>query len=257
MTRISDRHRGILTVFAIALLVIGAITTGGRAPASEPRQIVDLELVFAVDGSGSMDPAEIRLQREGYAEALISDAVQDAIRSGPHGRIAVLFMEWGGPGIHETVVDWHVIEDLATAEAFNAKLFATPRKAFGYNDIAGAIDTGVREIQTNAFDGLRAVIDVSGDGPNINGRPVTDARDDAEAAGITVNALALLTSGHFRGPGGMALDAYYQRDVIGGFGAFVLPVLKREEFKNAVLAKLVREIAFDADAPRPRQLARR
>lgn len=230
---------------------------GFQPTVSQAQQAVDLELVLAVDGSGSMDEFEIMLQRRGYAEALVSPNVQDAIQSGPNGAIAIIFMEWGGPDSHEIVVDWTIISDLNSAKDFNAELLTTPRKAYGYNDIAGAIDTGVAQIQNNDIQGLRAVIDVSGDGPNINGRPVTDARDDAEIVGVTVNALAMLTSGHYRGPGGMPLDDYYRRDVIGGFGAFVLPVKTRAEFKNAVLAKLVREIAYDPNAPKPRQVAKR
>ena len=235
---------------ACALCVLASLPSPPRA-----QQIVDLELVLAVDGSGSMDEFEIMLQRRGYAEALVNPNVQDAIQSGPNGSIAIIFMEWGGPDSHEIVVDWTIISDLKSAKDFNAELLTTPRKAYGYNDIAGAIDTGVAQIQNNDIESLRAVIDVSGDGPNINGRPVTDARDDAEIAGVTGNALAMRTSGHYRGPGGMPLDDYYRRDVIGGFGAFVLPVKTRAEFQNAVLAKLVREIAFDPNAPTPKQVA--
>ncbi|HYE00232.1 MAG TPA: DUF1194 domain-containing protein [Alphaproteobacteria bacterium] len=233
------RPAAILTALGLAL---GAAALSAGAAA----ETVDVELVLAADGSGSIDDAELRLQREGYANALASPQVLDAIRSGGHGAVAVAFVEWGGPGSHHVIVDWRIVRDEASARAFGEALLAAPRRAQGYNDIAGTIDFSRRLIETNAHEGARKVIDVSGDGPNINGRPVTAARDEAVLAGITVNALAIDPNRR-----GQQLDRYYESEVIGGWGSFVMVAENREAFGRAVLAKLVREIAA-APPPAPR-----
>ena len=126
---------------------------------------VDLELVFAADGSGSIDDDELRLQRRGWAEALASKEVLDAVRAGPLGAIAVAYMEWGGPQSQVLIVDWHVIRDEPSARAFGDRLLAAPRGAVGWNSISNAIDFSVRLADGNAIEGTRKVIDVSGDGP--------------------------------------------------------------------------------------------
>jgi len=213
------------------------------APAfAEP---VDLELVFAADGSGSIDSDELRLQRKGWADALTSPEVLAGIKDGPAGAIAVAFMEWGGPSSQVLIVDWHVIRDEASAKVFADKLLSAPRGAYGYNSISNAIDFSVGLVERNAHDGTRKVIDVSGDGPNIGGRPIEAARADALAKGFTINALAIRRPGSGRpgGPGGMALEDYYAQNVIGGPGSFVEIADETRPFALAARRKLLTEIA--------------
>ena len=211
---------------------------------------VDLELVLAADGSGSIDDDELRLQREGYAAALKDPRVLGAIRSGSHGAIAVAFVEWGGPTSVHTIVDWTVIRDEGSADAWGRRLLAAPRAATGYNSISAAIDYGASLIRSNRYEGRRKVVDVSGDGPQIGGRPLEASRSEAMLAGITINALVISgPGGNLRGPGGIPLELHYERDVIGGPGAFVVVADDRAKFAQAILQKLVREIA-GIDGPR-------
>lgn len=221
-----------------SLLALGLLTGALRA---EP---VDLELVFAADGSGSIDNDELRLQRQGWADALTSRDVLDGIRNGPIGAIAVAFMEWGGPSSQVLVVDWHVIRDAASAKVFAEKLVSAPRGATGYNSISNAIDFSVRLVEDNAHEGTRKVIDVSGDGPNMNGRPLAAARAEALAKGFTINALSIRRpGGRPGGPGGMALEDYYAQNVIGGPGAFVEIADEMRPFAVAARRKLLTEVA--------------
>jgi hypothetical protein len=221
------------------LFVLGLLTAPARA------ESVDLELVFAADGSGSIDDAELRLQRQGWADALTNPDVLNGIKDGPAGAIAVAFMEWGGPSSQVLIVDWHVIRDAASAKVFADKLIGAPRGAYGYNSISNAIDFSVRLVETNAHEGTRKVIDVSGDGPNMNGRSLEQARGDALAKGFTINALAIRRPGSGRpgGPGGMSLEDYYAQSVIGGPGSFVEIADEMRPFALAARRKLLTEIA--------------
>jgi hypothetical protein len=207
-------------------------------------EAVDLELVFAADGSGSIDNDELRLQRKGWADALTSEDVLAGIRDGMIGAIAVAYMEWGGPSSQVLIVDWHVIRDEASARIFADKLMGAPRGATGYNSISNAIDFSVRLVESNAHEGTRRVIDVSGDGPNINGRSLEAARADALAKSFTINALAIRRpGGRPGGPGGMPLEDYYGQAVIGGPGAFVEIADETRPFAVAARRKLLTEIA--------------
>ncbi len=226
-----------------------ALIVGLALPArAEP---VDLELVFAADGSGSIDDDELRLQRKGWADALTSRDVLDGIKDGPLGAIAVAYMEWGGPQSQVLIVDWHVVRDEATARVFADKLLGAPRGATGYNSISNAIDFSVRLVEGNAHDGTRKIIDVSGDGPNMGGRSLEAARADALAKGFTINALAIRRSGgRPGGPGGMSLEDYYAQAVIGGPGAFVEIANETQPFAVAARRKLLTEIAGGPGATR-------
>jgi len=219
----------------------GLLLIAAGARAAEP---VDLELVLAADGSGSIDADEFRLQRQGYAEAITSEAVLAAIRGGRQGVIALAFVEWAGPESVHTIVDWMVIRGANDARAFATRLTSAPRVALGYNSISEAIAHSTRLIEGNDYQGARKVIDVSGDGPQIGGRPLALMRAQALSAGITINALLIRRDGGGRpGPGGMPLGEHYARDVIGGFGAFVMTVESEGEFAQAVRRKMVLEIA--------------
>jgi hypothetical protein len=243
----AGHFRLLLGVFVLALAGLPA-PGGGPAGAAEA---VDLELVLAADGSGSIDEDELRVQRKGYARAITSPAVLGAIRSGPHGAIALAYIEWGGPHSQHTVVGWTTIRDEASARAFAAALVARPRMAEGFNSISGAIDYAAGLIRANAYEGARKIIDVSGDGPQIGGRPVEAARDEAVIAGITINALVVRRpGGGYPGPGGMPLIEHYARDVIGGFGAFVMTADEETGFATAIRNKMVQEIAAVADVRR-------
>jgi len=227
---------GALAVVVAALALAGPL-------AAEP---VDLELVLAVDVSRSVDPEEAKLQREGYIAALQHPRVLQAIRSAPHGRIAVTYVEWAGVDIQYTVVPWSLITDDNSAAAFTARIAAAPYVARNWTSISGAIDYSVPLFENNGFEGTRRVIDISGDGRTNQGRPTAAARDDAVAAGITINGLPVINErlNFYRPPEG-DLDAYYRENVIGGMGAFLIVAENFNAFTGAILSKLIREIAGD------------
>jgi hypothetical protein len=198
---------------------------------------VAVQLVLAVDVSGSVDQARFELQRQGYAEAFRSAAVQQAIRSTGTGSVAISMLQWTGPSLHVVAVDWTFISDTASAERFAAAIEQAPRALFGGGtSISGAIDFAMTLFPHSPFQGTRRVIDVSGDGANNRGRFAEDARDEAVAAGVVINGLPILTLEP-------ELDVYYRDSVIGGPGAFVIAVRSYEEFARAIRSKLVTEIA--------------
>lgn len=224
-----------------AVMLIAALFYAGPAASAEP---VDLELVLAADGSGSIDEDEFRFQREGYATAIQSEAVLNAIKAGRHRAIALAFVEWAAPESVHTIVDWMIIRGPEDARKFAAQLVAAPRIAYGYNSISEAIAHSMDLIENNDIEGRRKVIDISGDGPQINGRPLPLIRAAALNAGITINALVVNRPGGARpGPDGGPLTDHYSRDVIGGFGAFMMTVEGRDRMAGAVRRKMVLEIA--------------
>lgn len=233
--------RALLTI-AVLLLASASGSAPAQDDSAEGDLEVDVELVIAVDVSRSMTPRELEIQRRGYAEALVSDQVVSAIRRGMLGRVALTYVEWASE--QRVVVDWTLVRDRAEAEAFAAQLTADFNSAFRRTSISGALDFAAKFFDGNGFSGLRRVIDISGDGPNNQGRRVDAARDDALARGIVINGLPLMT----REGLGMQwhledLDAYYRHCVIGGPGAFVIPVLEWRHFPTAVRRKLVLELA--------------
>lgn len=242
--------------FSTTLLLIMAAAnpcaTAARA------QTVDLELVFAADGSGSIDDAELRLQRDGYATALSDPKVLNAIAGGTRGRIAVAYIEWGGPTSQHTIVDWQVIAGADDARAFGDALRQAPRAAWGYNSISEAIAYSADLIRDNTIDSDRRVIDVSGDGPQIGGRSLDLIRDAVVAEGVTINALVVANRGVRSGPRGEPLDEHYRNDVIGGIGAFVVVADDEHGFTRTLLGKMIREIVDRSPTGAPtRQLAER
>ena len=208
---------------------------------------VDVELILAVDVSWSMDEGEQRLQRDGYIAALRSPEVQRAIIEGGHGKVAVTYVEWAGAFSQAVVVPWTLIDSKESADGFAYRLSNEEPARERRTSIAAAIDYVAPMFEGNGFAGLRRVIDISGDGPNNQGRLVTEARDAAAARGITINGLPLMTS---NSAGGYAtwgsipdLDRYYADCVIGGPGAFMIPVTDWAQFPAAVRRKLVLELA--------------
>ncbi len=224
----------------VLLLEVSLVPSSGPGAA----EAVDLELVLAADGSGSIDDDELRFQREGYAAAITHPRVLGAIRGGFNQSIAIAYIEWGGPQSQHTIVDWTRIDGLQSAAAFARKLTTTPRMAEGFNSISEAIAYSTEMIAGNAYQGARKIIDVSGDGPQIGGRSLLEVKALAFAHGITINALVVKSpGGGFPGPGGEALEEHYRDDVIGGLGAFVTIAENRKEMAAAILKKLILEIA--------------
>lgn len=225
--------------------LLSILTALAWLPAVATAQVpVDLELVLAVDVSGSMDPDEQALQRQGYVEAMTHPEVVGAIRSGAFQRIAVTYVEWAGPFALSQTVPWTLIEDQGSAEAFAAALAEAPLSRMRGTSISGALGFASPQFDANAFEGVRRVIDVSGDGANNMGPPVLVAREAALALGITVNGLPIaIKAGNSWSLGGDQLVAYYRDCVIGGPGAFVLPVTEPGALLEAIRQKLVLEIA--------------
>jgi hypothetical protein len=218
------------------LALPGALTAAAATPA-RAEGAVDVLLVLAIDASGSISDEEFRLQRDGCAEAIGHPAVLSVIGSGPAGAIGIAMVEWGAPGGAETVVEWHRVADAASAAVVAAAFRGAPRSRQSWNAIGDAIDHSARLIAAAPFRAAEKVIDISGDAPDMRGlRPAGVARDDAVAAGITINALAILG-------GTPGLVERYGSEVIGGPGAFVVTAEGRADFARAIRAKLVREIA--------------
>jgi hypothetical protein len=229
---------------ALCLTLCVLILRPAAAPAWEADgQEVDVELVLAVDVSLSVTPREMGIQRRGYAEAITSAEVMAAVRGGLLGRIAVSYVEWAGHARQRTVIDWTVIETEADARAFADTLLAAPGGALRRTSISDALSFAADSFDGNGFSGLRRVIDISGDGPNNSGRPVTEARDAAVAEGIIINGLPLMTNEGYGGRWHLPdLDRYYEDCVVGGPGAFVIPVREWDEFAAAIQRKLVWEL---------------
>jgi hypothetical protein len=205
---------------------------------------VDVELFLAVDVSRSMTQEELSIQRRGYAAALTSPEVLDAIRGGLIGRIAVTYVEWAGDEAQRVVVPWQLLQTPEHAENIAEVIATTATPGMRRTSISGALDYATASFQDNGFTGLRRVIDVSGDGPNNHGGPVLEARDRALSAGFIINGLPLMTTDMLSEFWGIPdLDVYYTRCVIGGPGAFVLPVLDWDEFAPAIKRKLILEIS--------------
>jgi hypothetical protein len=218
-----------LAALALALL---SLTVPVRA---QPN--VDLLLVLAVDASGSVNQERFELQRRGYAEAFRNPDVLKAIRRGSTKSIAVTVVQWTGPTLQVQVVPWTLIRDERTIMGFADAIEAAPRQLFGGGtSISGAIDYSMLILPTAPFNGFKRVIDVSGDGSNNRGRDVREARDDAVRAGVVINGLPILSLEPY-------LDKYYFEHVIGGPGAFMIPAESYEKFSDAVLRKLILEIA--------------
>ena len=218
--------------FAAALLLACSVCTPAFA-----QTAVDLQLVLAVDASGSVDQRRFELQQQGYAAAFRDPRVLRAIQSGAMQAIAVTMVQWTGPALQLPVLPWTLIKDATTAHAFAAAITATPRQLFsGGTSISGVIDYAVPLMLESQLQGTRRVIDISGDGSNNRGRSAASARDDAVRAGIVINGLPILALE----PG---LDRYFSHHVIGGPGAFVIAAKSYETFADAILKKLIREMA--------------
>ncbi|WP_299816112.1 DUF1194 domain-containing protein [uncultured Roseibium sp.] len=226
--------RNIFAVFACLLFFAGPVHS----------EEVDLELVLLADATGSIDDAEIRFQRSGYAEAVTNPAVLNAITSNIHGKIAVTYVEWADMFSQDVVVEWMVIDSMASAEEFAARLMEPPRRAYGRNAIGAALLKGKELIDTNVHKGLRRVIDLSADSANNwNGPTIAEARDTVVSSGIVINGLAVLCRHCSGRPIAYDLEERFYREIIGGPASFVVTADSPETFADAVRKKLILEIA--------------
>ncbi len=242
---------GLAVSMAVSSAAAAAPTAAAAGKTDNPAVDVDVELVIAVDVSYSMDPDEQALQREGYIIGLNSQEFFAALQQGIHGRIAVTYFEWAGQNDQRVVVPWRLVDGPAAAKAFTDAIAAAPYRRAYRTSISGALQFAVPLFANSGFHGLRRVIDVSGDGVNNQGSPVAIVRDEALEHGITINGLPIL----LKRPSISSLDienldVYYEDCVIGGPGAFMIPIRERGQFREATRTKLVQEIALRDDAAR-------
>ncbi|HUD87636.1 MAG TPA: DUF1194 domain-containing protein [Xanthobacteraceae bacterium] len=242
----------------LTLIVAGAVLAPLAAHAADD---VDLLLVLAVDVSRSIDAAKFQLQREGYAAAISDPHVLDAIRSGRTGRIGLMLVEWSGAGAQKVVVDWTAIGDADAAKGFGDRLLEAPRSFADRTSISGGIEFAMGQLDKAPYQSARHTIDVSGDGTNNAGRDVGQQRDDAVAKNITINGLPILSDNpmswnpdHTNPPGGLA--NYYRNNVIGGPNAFVMVAENFNSFGQAIIKKMIAEVA-QARQPQPGKVAAR
>jgi len=230
-------------MFRILAILFAATVASGQSRAAPPP-VVDVELILAVDVSWSMDIEEQALQRQGYVDALRHPDVIAAIEKGDWGRIAITYVEWAGNGLDRTVVPWAIIENAEDADAFAEALDRAVISRMRRTSISSILSRSVGMFD-NGIDGMRRVLDVSGDGPNNMGIAVTQARDEALANGIVINGLPIMIKR--ANPGGYFhledLDIYYEDCVIGGFGSFMITVNSADKFQEAIRRKLIMEIA--------------
>ena len=208
---------------------------------------VDVELALMVDVSRSMGPVELEIQRRGYAEAIASDEVVGAILNSLTGSIALAYFEWAGYGLQREILPWTLIDSRDAAEQASKTLTANHDNYMRRTSISGAIDFARLSVRENDFTGIRQVIDISGDGPNNDGRPVTEARNEAVSEGLIINGLPLMTTDSTSYWSIDDLDVYYEACVVGGPGAFVIPVLDWKDFPLAVRRKIVLELVGPAE----------
>ena len=239
------------------MTVVSLIAALAQAAGAEPID-VDVELVLMVDASRSMGPTELWIQRRGYAEALASDEVVDAVVNGGIGAVSVTYIEWGGSLFQRVILPWTLIDSRESAQRAAGRLqdgFELSMQRLQdvpyhlrQTSISGAVHTGQMELERNQFEGLRKVIDISGNGPNNDGDPVSVTRDIAVAAGVIINGLPLISKDAPTDPENEDLDIYFSVCVIGGPGAFVLPVQGWSGLASAVRRKLVLELANNPES---------
>jgi hypothetical protein len=242
-----------------AVLVAGAMAAGDVAGIAAPNPStqsgpqlsekenhpsVDVELILAVDVSYSMDMDELAIQREGYAQAIVSKEFLQALKTGPNGKISVTYFEWAASSDQKVIIPWRLIDGPETADAVANEIMKTPIRRASRTSISGAINFAMPLFDENPYRGLRRVIDISGDGPNNNGSPVTVARDAALEKGITINGLPIMVKEPSYSTMDIDnLDFYYEDCVIGGPGSFVVTIKDRDRFKEAIRTKLLLEVA--------------
>ena len=227
-----------------AVSCAAALLATGIGPAAAQGEPVDLELVLAVDVSGSMDTEERRIQRQGYVDALSHPDVIRAIVSGPFGRIALIYVEWAGPDAQQVILPWRIVDGEESAQETSKLLADAPEPRIRGTSISAALAYSARLFDASPYEGTRRVIDISGDGPNNSGLPLAPVREAVLAKEIVINGLPLtLDQGWNWGLAPGQLDIYYEDCVIGGPGSFIVSVRRPEDMGEGILRKLVLEIA--------------
>ena len=215
-----------------------------QAADNDDAKAVDVELVLATDVSYSMDMDELAIQREGYAQAIVSKEFLQALKNLPNGRISITYFEWAAAGDQKIIIPWRLIDGPETADAVSNEIMNIPVRRASRTSISGAIYFAMPLFEQDPYHGLRRVIDISGDGPNNDGAPVTGARDEALSKGITINGLPIMVKEPSYSTMDIDnLDYYYEDCVIGGPGSFVISIKDREKFKEAIRTKLLMEVA--------------
>jgi hypothetical protein len=248
-----------------AVLVAGILAGGDVATSAAPASRdegshviaekgatpqVDVELILATDISYSMDMDELAVQREGYADAIVSKEFLQALKAGPTGKIAITYFEWAASSDQKIIIPWRLIDGPESAGAVSDEIRKTPIRRASRTSISGAIYFAMPLFEENPYKGLRRVLDISGDGPNNNGAPIVPARDEALSKGIVINGLPIMVKEPSYSTMDIDnLDWYYEDCVIGGPGSFVVPIKDREKFKEAIRTKLLQEVA-DRAPPR-------
>jgi hypothetical protein len=239
--------------------LVGGDVSGLAAPGTQAKfadeganaELVDVELVLGTDISYSMDLNELAVQREGYADAIISSEFLQALKSGRYGKVAITYFEWAASNDQKLIIPWRLIEGPESAGAISDEIRSIPVRRASRTSISGAINFAVPLFDSNTYRGVRRVIDISGDGPNNNGEPVQIAREAALQKGIVINGLPIMV----REPSYSTMDIehldwYYEDCVIGGSGSFVVPIKGKDQFKEAIRTKLVLEVAGREPADR-------
>jgi len=240
-------------VSLVAVFVAGALACdvavaapGQRSDVADKPSAasVDIELVIAVDVSYSMDPDELAVQREGYAQAIVSKEFLRALKAGANGKISVTYFEWSAASDQKIVIPWRLIDGPETADSVANEIMRTPIRRGSRTSISGAIQFAMPLFDEDPYRGFRRVIDISGDGPNNNGSPITPVRDEALGKGIVINGLPIMINAPSLNSTDIEnLDWYYEDCVIGGPGSFVVAIKDRDNFKEAIRTKLLLEVA--------------
>ena len=245
ISSLSIQSRSLRNSLALLLVfTLASVTAPAAEPEPDQARVVNLELLLAVDASSSISDEEFYLQIRGLAEAFRHPSVARAIRASGDLGLAVALFQWSSRHQQFVAVDWTLVQDASTASRFAKEIDSVVRSTAGNTAIGNAVIFAIDQLEHNGFNGLRKVIDVSGDGPNNNGSEVGYERDLAVAHGITINGLAILNEEP-------TLRRYYVDNVIGGNGAFVMTANDYEAYSAAILAKLIKEIAGPPVAGRP------
>ena len=228
--------------------LVGSLAT--LASPARAQTAVDLQLVLSVDVSRSIDEVEAELQRRGYIDALTSPRVIDAVLSGEHKRIALCYTEWAGTHFQVVVIDWTMIDSPMAIRRFADKLAEAPRTSQSWTAVGAALNFAAQRFENSGFESKRRVIDISGDGRTNDGPPADLVRNRLVAQGIVINGLpVMMNRSNFGRPPDTGLDKYYEEQVIGGPGSFMIAAASFEDFGRAVRSKLVREISGLATPP--------
>lgn len=224
-------------LIALLLLALPAV--------AQERKEVDLALVLAIDISGSIDPDEAKLQRQGYVEAFTDPVIVKAILGGNHGRIAVAYFEWSDAWVQKLLIDWTLLDSEASISAFAKRLADAPISIARRTSISGAIRYAIPMYSRSPYEAERKVLDISGDGSNNDGGLVTEVRHDALKDRIIINGLPIMNGrpNPFGFPAEDDLDKYYLHCVTGGPRSFVEVARSFEDFPRAVRKKLLQEVA--------------